>query len=190
MQAKLNLTGALHRPVHITAPSYPWCRWIHALPGSSQYTAAFTTASDQDVKRIIARHLRPLFCDPEQGFKQLRHNLDPSFLQILKFAEQRLLRDRKSSTRLSSQVDMLAQDCHSVRHCIVSSSQAICPVSLFLCSTSCTAARTCSKNLGRCQTKAQSFRFVLYIFVPDAGLSCKVVFLQHSRGYYLYCGCV
>jgi hypothetical protein len=82
------------------------------LPGGSQYTQSFTTATQQDVTRIIARHLRPIFCDPDKDFKEERKNLDPTLLELLQCAEGRLVRGGKSGNkRLSSKVNMLAEDC-------------------------------------------------------------------------------
>lgn len=88
-------------------------RWIHVLPGSSQYTKSFTSCTDQDMKRTISRHLRPIFCDPAKDFKQIKETLDPWLHVLLQSADSRLQRERKSST-VSAQVDLLAQDCLQV----------------------------------------------------------------------------
>ncbi|NJR41276.1 MAG: hypothetical protein HC767_00100 [Akkermansiaceae bacterium] len=69
------------------------------------------------MKRIIARHLRVMLCDPDKNFQQLRQDLNASQRQLLSFAEERLIRDRKNGNSLSSQVDLLAQDCLQVRRC-------------------------------------------------------------------------
>ena len=90
-------------------------RWIHVVPGSSQYTQSFTSVTDQDVKQTITRHLRPIFCDPAKDFKQLKDPLDPSLQLLIKSADSRLQREGKSSNKVSSLVDVLAQDCLQVR---------------------------------------------------------------------------